>query len=114
MMKGQLSKGITLPSSYVQQPNSVGGFGLSGRDPALANPSLLSLPGIQLGAPPRQASAPDTTSRNVPPGMPEDGKRDPRQPLPTNPRNPNKGGEGGEASSSQQALAAFKLLGYKG
>lgn len=52
MLTDRLKKGVQLRSSYVQTPPMMSGGGLpmnigvTGKDPALADPSLLSLPGI--------------------------------------------------------------------
>lgn len=54
MLTDRLKKGVQLRSSYVQTPPMMSGGGLpmnigvTGRDPALNDPSLLSLPGIDM------------------------------------------------------------------
>ena len=54
-LSNNLQKGVNLRSAYAQQPPVIAGGGLvgpvgvSGQDPALSDPSLLSLPGIDLG-----------------------------------------------------------------
>ena len=53
-MSERAGAGVSLPSSYVQQPGAYTGgglpmpIGLTASDPALRNPGLLSLPGVQL------------------------------------------------------------------
>lgn len=55
MLTDRLKKGVQLRSAYVQQPPTMSGGGLpmnigvTGRDPALDDPSLLSLAGIDMG-----------------------------------------------------------------
>lgn len=61
----------TLPSAFAQPlPSFVGGslpvpIGVSGMDPALFNPALLGLPGIELGANPFQSDPHDELGRGV-------------------------------------------------
>jgi len=62
---------VTLPSAFAQQPPSfVGGslpvpIGVNAVDPALFNPALLGIPGVELGANPFQSDPVDDLGRGV-------------------------------------------------
>ena len=94
---------ISLPSSYVQQPGAYSGgglpmpIGLVASDPALANPSLLSLPGME-----DFAGMFDHLDNQGVPSVTGPGGTDPDQPEPDQPAafTPNIGQSVGSASAN--------------
>lgn len=140
------NKGVNLRSSYAQTPPSYAGggmpmpFGVTGTDPALRDPSLLSLPGLGIpgylggstsstgGVP--NAGGPNGDGRPNPNGAPTTGTAVPRPPgqvpgtstpaPPPNPSNTEPGPRVGRNSvgvgigdDPAQALAAFRMMGFK-
>jgi hypothetical protein len=136
-----LARGVNLRSSFAQTPPTFAGGGLpmpvgvTGRDPALQDPSLLSLPGIQIGnpngnifgnpGPPRDPNPGGGTSGGQNPGNPNPpgSQRPPDKDVSTGPKvsamNGFPGMDAGQQPSQtghpagDQVLSAFRLMGVK-
>lgn len=133
-----LAQGVNLRSSFAQAPPTFSGggmpmpIGVTGRDPALADPSLTKLPGVQIGNPNGNFYGNPGPLRDPNPGGGASGNQDPVQP-PGERRPPDRGVSTGRVSamnlfpgandagqSSQtghpagdQVLSAFRLMGVK-
>ena len=138
-----LAQGVNLRSSFAQTPPTFSGGGLpmpigvTGRDPALQDPSLLHLNGIQIGNPGGNFFSPNPgPPRDPDPGGGASGNQNPGNPNPPGGSNPpNKGVStepkvsamnlfpGGSSVTGQtsltghpagdQVLSAFRLMGVK-
>lgn len=99
-----LQEPVSLPSAYVQQPGGYSGpnlpmsFGLSGSDPALSDPSLLT-----------QGSPFDFGPTSRPPSRVTGGQGRPAVSNPDAPGDPLKE----EALQQDEAIRALKLMGFK-
>jgi hypothetical protein len=133
-------KGVSLRSSFAQSPGTYTGgglpmpFGLTGRDPALGDPNLLTLPGVETndpfqnllgfpGPPPSQLPPPSAAQ----PPPPEPGGMSPldtttlRGASPgvvpktllstTTPLDPRRAVTGSNQNDVSRALASFRMLG---
>lgn len=93
LLKARANRPVSLRSSYVQQPPVFAGggmpmpIGLTGEDPALFDPSLLTLPGLS------GADQGGVVDRSFPPRLPEVGEGDGGGGGDDSGRRPPQGGE---------------------
>lgn len=129
MLLDQLAKGVSVPGAFAQSPPTFTGggmpmpIGLTGKDPALADPSMLSRPGVQMRSGAQgQPFDPLAVVRNptprgpvpdIPPGIPGHDIQNPTNPDPGNGQGPDRNVSHGSSSMFDEAHAALDLLGVK-